>query len=214
MSNFLRRVRNLLLKWDIRYFLYEKYSRVVGVLSIEVSRILYGSRLNIASPYKVWGGVRFLMWGPGKIIIGPYFHAVSARKRSFITLFSPCHFTIVNDATIELGHHVALNGVTLVARKRISIGNNTMIGPNTIITDHDGHVLWPASERWTTMGTAEDVVIEDDVWIGMNCIILKGVRVGCGSVIAAGSVVSSNVDPACVYGGNPAKKIKTLGAIC
>jgi acetyltransferase-like isoleucine patch superfamily enzyme len=172
---------------------------------------MYGSRLDISSTYRVWGSIRFLVWGSGSIKIGSHFHAVSTRKRSFMTLFTPCHLTIVNDATIELGHHVSLNGVTLVSRKSIYIGNNTMIGPNTMVIDHDGHVLWPPSERWLTMGVAEDIVIEDDVWIGMNCIILKGVRIGCGSVVAAGSVVSSDVDSACLYGGNPARKIKVLG---
>ena len=85
-----------------------------------------------------------------------------------------------------------------------------MIGPNTIIVDNDGHNAWPPRERWTTSGKSEDIIIENDVWIGMNCIILKGVKIGTGSIIAAGSVVISNVDANSLYAGNSALKIKSL----
>lgn len=85
-----------------------------------------------------------------------------------------------------------------------------MIGPNSIIADHDGHVAWPPSDRWTKRGLAAEVIIENEVWIGMNCIILKGVKIGSGSIIAAGSIVTGDVDPNSLYAGNPAKKIKEL----
>lgn len=183
---------------------------MVGRGSIAIDKLLYGKRLIISPPYNVWGGIRFLIHGPGSIKIGRNFHAVSDRRRSFFTLFSPCHLTIIGNGQILLGEHVGLNGTTITARSKISIGDNTMIGPNTIIVDHDGHVAWPPGDRWTKSGKVADVVIESDVWIGMNCIVLKGVRIGCGSIIAAGSVVISDVDPACLYAGNPAKKIKPL----
>ena len=118
--------------------------------------------------------------------------------------------TIIGDAKIILGEHVGLNGTTIVSRKKISIGDNTMIAPNTIIADHDGHVAWPPSERLTKSGAEAEIVIEHDVWIGMNCIILKGVRIGSGSIIAAGSIVIEDVDPNSLYAGNPAKKVKQL----
>jgi len=52
------------------------------------------------------------------------------------------------------------------------------------------------------------IIVEDDVWIGMNCLILSGVTIGKGSVVAAGSVVTKNVEPYSIVGGNPAKEIK------
>lgn len=207
---FLHKVLNAILKGDIRHILYAKYSLFVGRISIAVSKVFYGDRLVIYPPYSVWGSIRFLIHGPGSIVIGKNLHAVSSRRRSFLTLFSPCHLTIIGDGHIVLGEHVDLNGTTISARSRISIGDNTMIGPNTIIVDHDGHVAWPPIERWTNHGPVADVVIENDVWIGMNCLILKGVKIGSGSIIAAGSVVISDVDPASLYAGNPARKIKVL----
>jgi len=151
-----------------------------------------------------------LYGGPGLIRIGKYFHAVSDRKRSFITLFSPCHLTTIGNGQIIIGEKVALNGTTITARGKVSIGDRTMIGPNTIIIDHDGHVAWPPEERFTKTGNAKEVIIEHDVWIGMNCLILKGVRIGAGSIISAGSVVTRDVEPNSLYGGNPAKKIKSF----
>jgi acetyltransferase-like isoleucine patch superfamily enzyme len=117
---------------------------------------------------------------------------------------------IIGDGQIILGEYVDLTGTTITARHKTSIGDNTMIGPNTIIMDHDGHVAWPPSERWIKSAPGADMVIENDVWIGMNCMVLKGVRIGSGAVIAAGSVVINDVEPNCLYAGNPAKKIKSF----
>lgn len=205
------KIKNLLRNSDIRYLLYEKYALILGSLEIAVVKILYKKRFSIGSNYKVWGKIRFLFYGKGLIQIGDDFHCVSSRRRSFITLFTPCHLTVIDTGQILLGKHVGLNGTTITARKKVSIGDNTMIGPNTIIIDHDGHVAWPLEERWIKQGAIKEINIGNDVWIGMNCIILKGVTIGSGAVIAAGSIVLSDVDSNSVYAGNPAKKIKNLG---
>lgn len=215
MLSQLKKILKVLLNhdnYDIKFLIFEIYYLWIGKLSINVNRFIYGARLQISSPFKVWGSIRFLISGPGTIIIGKNFHAVSTRKRAFSTLFSPCHLTIIGDAKIILGEHVGLNGTTIISRKKILIGDNTMIGPNTIIADFDGHVAWPPGDRWTKSDAGSEIIIESDVWIGMNCIILKGVRIGCGSIIAAGSVVIGNVEPNALYAGNPAKKIKQLSS--
>lgn len=211
MSLTLSKLKFLLTESDIRFHIYERYSLFVGMWSTSICKLLYARRLTIEKPCRIWGRIRFLFLGPGTIFIGKNFHAVSARKRSVFTLFAPCSLTIIGNGQIVIGERVGLNGTVIAARNRVTIGDYTMIGPNTIIVDHDGHNSWPPRDRWTTSGTAAPIVIEQDVWIGMNCIILKGVTVGRGSIIAAGSVVVKNVDPACLYAGNPATKIKDLG---
>lgn len=205
-----RKIRQLFNEGDVLYLIYEKYSLLVGKITVSFSKAYYGKRLDFAAPYNVWGKIRFLICGKGSIIIGKNFHAVSSRRRSFITLFSPCHLTVIGDGQIILGEHVGLNGTTITARSKISIGDNTMIGPNTIIIDHDGHVAWPLEDRWTKQGAIAEIKIGNDVWIGMNSLILKGVTIGSGAVIAAGSIVVTDVDSNSVYAGNPAKKIKNL----
>ncbi len=206
----LAKIGSLFTKNDFRFYLYQKWSLFVGVCTTKISTVIYGRRLKVAKPYSIWGNIRFLMLGPGCISIGRNFHAVSARKRSLFNLFSPGDLTVIGDGRIEIGEHVGLNGTTIASRDRISIGDYTMIGPNTFILDHDGHSAWPPRDRWTTTGNTAPVVIEQDVWIGMNCIILKGVTIGCGSIIAAGSVVIKDVEPNSLYAGNPAVKIKSL----
>ena len=84
-----------------------------------------------------------------------------------------------------------------------------MIGPNTVLSDHDGHDISPIS-RWKNKGKSGEIIIGKNCWIGMNCIILKNVIIGDNTVIGAGSVVIGNCDPNSVYAGNPAKKIKDL----
>jgi acetyltransferase-like isoleucine patch superfamily enzyme len=211
MYKVLQKLRNLLSSGDVKFFFYEKYSLQVGNISVRLNKIIYGRRLNIQPPFKVWGNIRFLFLGEGSISIGKNFHAVSSRRRSAITLFSPCHLNIIGNGQIILGEHVGLNGNTITARSKIYIGDNTMIGPNTIIIDHDGHQAWPPDARWTQSGLAQEIVIENDVWIGMNCIILKGVRIESGSIIAGGSIVIHDVEANSLYAGNPARKIKSLG---
>lgn len=210
MIKFIYKCFKFFKKNDINFIFYELFSRIIGNINTKFQQFLYGKRFNIKPGYKVWGKIRLLIHGTGSISIGSNFHAVSDRKRSFITLFSPIHLTIIGNAEIIIGDHVGLNGTTITARKKITIGDYTMIGPNTIIVDNDGHNAWPPRERWTTSGKSEDIVIENDVWIGMNCTILKGVIIGTGSIIAAGSVVISNVDTNSLYAGNPAVKIKSL----
>ena len=210
MFKVLTKFRNLLSSGDVKFFVYEKYSLQVGNISVRLNKIIYGRRLNIQFPFKVWGNIRFMFLGEGSITIGKFFHAVSSRRRSAFTLFSPCHLNIIGDGQIILGEQVALNGNTITARSKIYIGDNTMIGPNTIIIDHDGHQAWPPEARWTKKGLSKEIIIENNVWIGMNCTILKGVRIGSGSIIAAGSIVTHNVEANSLYAGNPAKKIKSL----
>ena len=210
MQNAFRKIKSIISEGDIRFIVYKKYSYLLGKITTNISKVFYGNRLSIPPSFKVWGIIHFNMNGLGSIIIGKNFQAISTHKRSFFTLFSPCHFTIMGKAQIVIGDHVSLHGTIITARGKISIGSNTMVGPNTIIADHDGHAAWPPVERWTNLGSISEVVIENDVWIGMNCIILKGVRIGSGSIIAAGSIVTKDVEPNSLYAGNPAKKIKSF----
>ena len=89
---------------------------------------------------------------------------------------------------IILGRNVFLNqNVSIAAMSgTIQIGDNALIGNNVTIINHD-HV--PGTDDYRT----EDIVIGNDVWIGAGCIILKGVHIGEGSTIAAGSVLTHDV---------------------
>lgn len=93
---------------------------------------------------------------------------------------------------------------TIIAKESVTIGHKCAIAWGVTISDHDFHKLYENGEQ--KVETAP-VAIHDNVWIGMNATILKGVTIGSGAVVGAGAVVTKDVPPACVVGGNPAKII-------
>ena len=110
---------------------------------------------------------------------------------------------------IRVGHRVFINqNCTLYDLAEISIGDDVMIGPNvSIITE--GHPVAPSQRRSYVIG--KPVVIERNVWIAADATIIGGVTVGENSVVAAGSVVTKDVPPNTLVGGNPARVIRLIG---
>ena len=110
---------------------------------------------------------------------------------------------------IYMGANITLNyNVTILDIRRVDIGDNTMIGPGTMITTV-GHPLSPLGRR-KHQGIAKPVKIGHDVWIGGNVVILPGVTIGDGSVIGAGSVVTRDIPSYSVAVGTPAKVVKQI----
>ena len=107
---------------------------------------------------------------------------------------------------LEVGENSRLNGVHLDVKHNVTIGRNVRIAPGTLIMDSDFHSV----EDHFSEGKILPVIIEDNVWIASRSIILKGVTIGKGSVVAAGSVVTKNVEPYTVVAGVPAKLIKRI----
>jgi len=116
----------------------------------------------------------------------------------------------INPASnIVIGNHVDLAwGVLITTKDGVEIGDRTLVGYNSMIFSAN-HVIPPDKGRIFDSGhDKKPVSIGKDVWIGAGCIILPGVTIGDGAVIAAGSVVNKNVESFSVVGGNPAKVIK------
>ena len=106
---------------------------------------------------------------------------------------------------VSIGDNVRINeGVYMNAREKITIGNSVHISSFVII--NTGSLVPGDLEKHTE----SPVVIEDDVWIASGCIIGPGVRIGKGSIIAAGAVVTTDVEPYTLVGGVPAKEIKKI----
>ena len=109
---------------------------------------------------------------------------------------------------IALGSHVRINGGgVLVSYSSISIGNHCLIGEYVSIRDAD-HGTEPGAPMRTQTHVSAPIVIGDDVWIARGAVILKGVTIGNGAVVAANSVVNCDVPPDTVVGGIPAKVLK------
>jgi maltose O-acetyltransferase len=109
---------------------------------------------------------------------------------------------------IRIGNNSGI-GINAQIRGPLTIGNNVMMAPDVIILTSN-HVFDDINKPLNQQGfKIKEVVIEDNVWIGTRAIILPGVTIGTGAIIAAGSVVTKNVLPYTIVGGNPAKLIKS-----
>ncbi len=121
--------------------------------------------------------------------------------------------TLTMESQINIGNNSGLSGTSICSAKSITIGKNCLIGANVTITDYDFHAISPVNRRYNTnkndIGCAP-VVIEDNVWLGMNVIVLKGVTIGRNSIIAAGSVVTKSISRNSIAGGNPARIIRPI----
>lgn len=100
-------------------------------------------------------------------------------------------------------------GVNAVLTDEVYIGKNVMMGPDCMIYTSN-HKFMKETRSYEGFTQIRPVIIEDDVWIGARCIILPGVKIGKGSTIGAGSVVSKEVPPYSVVAGNPARVVKSL----
>lgn len=115
---------------------------------------------------------------------------------------------------ITFGDHVVVgtNSNFMSTGAKITIGNSVLFGPHVFIitgnyqVNQIGKYIIDVEKK--TERCDADVVIEDDVWIGAGTIILKGVRIGRGSVIGAGSIVTEDTQPYSINAGNPCRKIR------
>ena len=109
---------------------------------------------------------------------------------------------------IRLGRDVFINqNCTVYDLGGIEIGDGVMIGPNVSLLT-SGHPVAPSQRRGSV--TAKPIVIERNVWIAAGVIVIGGVRIGENSVVAAGSVVTKDVPPNSLVGGNPAQMIRSI----
>ena len=133
-------------------------------------------------------------------------------------------------ATINIGDNVYIGSSSIYCSKNVNIGNNVLISWGVKIYDHNSHSL-SSLERlndiknvvnalqlnkkltfgkdWANVKSNE-ITIKDNVWIGMDSLILKGVTIGENSIIAARSVVTKDVQPNTIVGGNPAIFLKNV----
>jgi acetyltransferase-like isoleucine patch superfamily enzyme len=122
-----------------------------------------------------------------------------------------CFFETVGEGRITLGEEVIVNaGCFMVSYAAIRIGANTLIGEYVSIRDAN-HGTAPDRLIRMQEHSSAPIVIGEDVWIGRGAMVLGGVTIGDGAVVAANSVVTKDVPPMTIVGGIPAKPIKERG---
>ncbi len=111
--------------------------------------------------------------------------------------------------SIVVGDHVFVgSGCEFNITQRITIGNDCLIASGVRFVDHD-HGTDARGLMRVQPGVAAEIIVGDDVWIGANAVVLKGVTIGAGAMVGAGAIVTHSVDPFSIVAGVPAKLIGT-----
>lgn len=164
------------------------YRSIIGVLKILLYKIIFGKSLNIFGiPHFDFSASLRLRSGAG---LSLYEGAVIGRD----SLIS-----VTNNAKMQIGKNsvIGFNNI-ITCRDSIIIGNNVSFGPGIAIFDHDHDFRSGLNYNEGGYITAP-INIEDNVWLGSNVVILKGVTIGHGSVVAAGSVVVNDIPAGSIY---------------
>jgi acetyltransferase-like isoleucine patch superfamily enzyme len=132
------------------------------------------------------------------------------KIKSFVLIYPGVYFT--HTYGIEIGHRFSVNsGAILDGRGGITIGDDVMIGPHTAIYS-SGHNFSEPDRPMTSLDhIMSPVVIKDDVWIGAHVCIPGGITIGRGAVVAAGAVVTKNVEDYAIVSGVPAQVMGKRG---
>jgi acetyltransferase-like isoleucine patch superfamily enzyme len=170
---------------------------------------------------------------PPNVRVGPNTHVTGdlafkrfhSGKTDALVIGSNCtmdgvHFALGKQGQVRIGDYCYFTNAVLLCELELNIGNYVVIGWNATIADTDFHPLSPAERIADAIACSplgkgrprpvipkRPVILEDDVWIGPNATILKGVRIGAGAWIEAGSLVTRDVPPRARVLGNPAQLI-------
>ncbi|MHA4812657.1 acyltransferase [Flavitalea flava] len=151
------------------------------------------------------GRPKFKLYPGTKVIIGKNCKFISGHTDNLIGINRPCILSATNAGTeIRIGENSGFSGTVIGAFAGITIGDHVKCGANTLITDSDWHPEDPRS------GPPSPIFIGDNVWLGVNCVVLKGVRIGNNAVIGANSVVTKDIPAGTIAAGNPCKVIREL----
>lgn len=146
-----------------------------------------------------------------KIIIGDHCTFRSDKTSNLIGLNRRTMLsTLKEGALLRIGNKSGLSGTVIGAAESVILGENVLCGANVLITDYDWHPIPPDQRRSNVGAKSAPVVIEDNVWLGVNSVVLKGVTIGKNTIIGANSLVVKDIPANVIAGGNPCKVLKDL----
>lgn len=149
------------------------------------------------------------------------------KEKSRVTIGDNCEIgasvNIDGSGQINIGNYTTIRQNSILGSvDNIKIGNYVIISNNCTIRDHNSHPIDPIKRKemslsgfygdlWRNIyAESAPIIIEDNVWIGERAIILKGVTIGMGAIVATGAIVTKDVPPYSVVAGNPAKIVKDI----
>lgn len=181
-------------------------STPIPKLMMKLQKIKYGKKC------KFFGLPVIIKTKGSEISLGDEVVCVSSFLANLMGLYQRSVILARAGGKIVLEDDVRMSAVTIYSRSSIHIGKHTSIGGNTKIFDHDFHPIDPQErlEHPNSGMKCKPVEIGENVFIGCNCIILKGTKLGNNCVVGAGAVVAGEFEDNSVIAGNPARVIKKL----
>jgi len=159
------------------------------------------------------GSPVFLKAYNSSIVIGDKCRFSSAMTSNPIGINRACMLSTFREgASLVIGKNSGLSGTVIGCADKIEIGKGVLCGANVTITDFDWHNTEPEKRHGHSCTNSRPIKINDNVWLGLNVIVLKGVTIGKNSVIAAGSIVTKDIPANMIAAGQPARVIKALDA--
>jgi acetyltransferase-like isoleucine patch superfamily enzyme len=203
---------------------YERMKQTKSIFLVEKG-FLQMLKLNSRMPrifYKLNGtkygkGLRLIGWpfifrySQASITIGQRVTINSGFFSNLIGLYQRTIIVARGKGEIQIGNGVGISGATIYARDKIVIGENSLVGANTKIFDNDFHPLDIQARNQNDFSKllVKPVIIGSNVFIGCNCIIVKGTKIGDNCIVGAGSVVHGTFPSNCTLAGNPATIISS-----
>ena len=180
-------------------------ARAIQSLRVLAYRVLSSNEL-VGSPRRYQP---ILCLGTGRISVDEEVAIGVPASPSFFTTYAYLEARNASAAiSIGTGTWISNNFSAIAEHASISIGKNCLIGTNVEIVDSDFHGMKVEERRLSRPEWARPVRLDDNVFVGSNVTILKGVHIGDGSVIANGSIVTKDVPSGVIAGGNPAQVIR------
>lgn len=166
-------------------------------------------KVNYKSNLEIKG--KIFLRNSGSLILGHNVTINSSYSANPIGGMSFSSIVVTKKGRLVISDNVGISNTAIFCTSSIHIGYRVFIGGDCKIYDTDFHSI-DRLKRLNNddIGKSKPVVIGDDVFIGTGCIILKGVEIGCNSVIGAGSLVTKSIPKNQVWGGNPIRFIKNL----
>jgi acetyltransferase-like isoleucine patch superfamily enzyme len=153
---------------------------------------------------------RMIVVNWGEMRLGRGLRFVNVTRWNMVGIFKPCSIEVKLGARLTIGDDSGMSGVSIYCTRDIEIGRHVKIGANVCIWDTDFHSTDAAERRVDDPAQvpSKPIKIGDDVFIGANSLILKGVTLGDRVVVGAGSVVTRNIPADEIWAGNPARLIR------
>jgi acetyltransferase-like isoleucine patch superfamily enzyme len=179
-----------------RVSMYQLWNDGIAVLR---ARWHFRNATSIGPRTRMWGNA--VVQNKGAMIIG--------NRVRFVSTIVPIELHTGARGRLEIGDSTFINyGCSIAATQSVQIGPRCHIGTYVIMMDNDFHEIEP--ERRTEMPPSAPITLEENVWLGARVIVLRGVRIGAGSVIGAGSIVTKDIPPRSLAVGLPARVIRQI----